>query len=264
MNRCCYCAMTALLVAAGAAAQETSVGRDLETGAGDVLWVWSSPLRMEMADVKGLGIVLGAAGATLLVDERLYDWTEAHPGALPVRIFGPVRETSPLNLIGRSKVLQPLSAALYLAGWAFGQPDLRAAGIGCSVSNLSNTLARNLMAQLLGRRRPSEMAGAYEFEPLAFGEWENRSFPGGHAANFMACASFWNHRFDLGLAEPSLYAVAGLVGFGRVVDGAHWPSDSVVGLSLGFAVGRGVAGRQLDRRAAEAEPTVRLEMSIRP
>ncbi len=249
LTRTWICALALLSAAAGAAAQEKSVGRDFEAGFKDILWVWSSPLRIEEEDLVALGLVAGAAGGTLLLDEQIRNFLQDHPRSLPVLILTPFRESSPINLIGRTKLLQPLSAAMYVAGWAFDEPDLRAAGIGCAATNFSNTIARHFMALLLGRKRPELEEGPWQFQPLAFGEWENRSFPGGHAANAITCVSFWNHRFDLGAAEPLLYMLGGLVGFARLLDDAHWTSDTVVGVSLGIAVGKGVAGRQLDRRA---------------
>jgi membrane-associated phospholipid phosphatase len=75
-----------------------------------------------------------------------------------------------------------------------------------------------------------------------------RSFPAGHFANALACATFWNERFHLGFAEPLLYALAGTVGVGRLADRAHWTSDTMLGGILGFAVGREVAKRSLERQ----------------
>jgi membrane-associated phospholipid phosphatase len=70
----------------------------------------------------------------------------------------------------------------------------------------------------------------------------------------MSCVSYWSHRFDLGVAQPVPYAIAALIGFARVVDGAHWTSDTLLGMSWGFAVGKAVAAesrdREVDREAA--------------
>lgn len=262
MTRTWICAAALLSAVTGAEAQEKSVGRDLEAAAKDMLWVWSSPARTDRQDLEGLGLVAAASGVSLLFDEQVRRWAMANPDALPVRVLTPFRESSPINLVGRTKFLQPVSAAMYLAGWALDEPDLRAAGIGCFATNVSNTLSRTLMALLLGRKRPQMEEGAYQFEPLAFGEWENRSFPGGHAANAITCMSFWNHRFDLGAAEPFLYMLGGLVGFARILDDAHWTSDTIVGLSFGYAVGKGVAGRQLGRRS-DTEPVVQVGLRLR-
>jgi membrane-associated phospholipid phosphatase len=166
------------------------------------------------------------------------------PFLAPFHLFG---ESSPLNLLGRTFVLQTVSLAMYAAGHAFDEPDLRAAGFGCTASNVSTTLSRGAISLLLGRQRPREGGGPYVLEPLAFGDWSMRSFFGGHAANIMSCASFWNHRFDLGAAGPAVYAAAGLVGGARVVDEAHWLSDTILGLAYGFAIGKGVAARSRAR-----------------
>ena len=71
----------------------------------------------------------------------------------------------------------------------------------------------------------------------------------------MSCITFWNRRFDLGLAEPVLYGLAGAVGAGRIIDEAHWTSDTVFGLGYGHAVGRDVARQQQDREPRVLVPS---------
>ena len=75
-----------------------------------------------------------------------------------------------------------------------------------------------------------------------------RSFPGGHFANVLGCATFWSKRFNLGIAEPLLYGVATAVGIGRMADGAHWLSDQIIGGILGYAIGNEIARRSLARK----------------
>lgn len=69
----------------------------------------------------------------------------------------------------------------------------------------------------------------------------------------MSCAAYFNQRFDLGVAGPAVYALASGIGLARIVDGAHGTSDTFVGMAYGYAVGRGVAQRVLERRADAAE-----------
>ncbi len=86
--------------------------------------------------------------------------------------------------------------------------------------------------------------------------WYDNSFFGGHGANIMGCASFINHRFDLGFAEPVIWGVAVAVNVGRMADQRHWTSDTAVGSAIGFAIGKYVAERQrarAERREARGE-----------
>ena len=76
----------------------------------------------------------------------------------------------------------------------------------------------------------------------------------------MTCSTFLATRFSLGPGEPVLYAAALRVALGRVADLAHWPSDTFVGLVVGYATGRLEALRVADRRAAAVPaPATRLE-----
>ena len=234
-------------LAAPAAAQERRIRDDLDDIFDDIFFVWSSPFNANARDLEGLAVVGGLVGGAMLVDGQVQRWLDAHPASLPVKLVGPFREHSPLNLLGRTFVLVPTSAALWLAGAAFDEDGMRDAGLGCIASDVATTLSRVSFSYIFGRLRPQYSDDPYVFDVPAFGGWDQRSFPGGHAANIMACASFWSHRFDLGVAEPLLYAVASLVGFARTVDGAHWTSDTLLGMSWGFAVGKAVAGESRNR-----------------
>ena len=238
-----------------AAAQE---GQELNNALKDVVKVWSAPARVDASDLPGVATLVGATGIALLVDEPVVEWLRRHPNSLPVKILTPFREGRPLNMLGRSYFLVGTSGALYLAGLVDDDTDLREAGLGCASSVVATTFSRHLIARLLGRRRPRDNQGAFTFKPLAWGDWEMRSFPGGHGANAMACMTFYNRRFDLGAAEPVLYGLATAVGAGRLIDEAHWTSDTVFGLGYGHAIGRDVAFSQQSRR-----PAVVVEFSVR-
>jgi len=257
--------LAALAAAPPAAAQ--SVGEDLEWALEHIVFIWVAPTRIQSADLVPIGGVLAATAGAVLVDGAVADWLRENDGSAVARTLEPFGNESPVNAIGRTLVLQGLSVALYGIGHATESSDLREAAIGCAAANLSTTTSRFVFANLIGRLRPRYDGGPFVIEPFAFGDWSMRSFFGGHAANIMSCASFWNHRFDMGLAEPALYALAGAVGLARVVDEAHWLSDTLVGIVYGIAIGKGIAARSRSRsRDSTAEqfaPALRLGWQIR-
>jgi membrane-associated phospholipid phosphatase len=255
-------ALAALLAAAPAAAQDRSVGRDLKDIGRDAWFILGSPAQASSRDLGTAGLVAAATGVTLLLDDPVHEWLHSDP--FIARALGPFGTTSPVSIMGRTWFfLLPVSIAMYGAGHAFDSKDLRDAGLGCATANLTTTLPRTALAHLLGRLRPGAHEGPFRFELLPFGGWDWRSFPGGHASNIMSCAAFFNHRYDLGLAEPALWAVAAGVGAARIVDEAHWTSDTFVGMAYGYAVGHNIAERFLDRQAERSlQPAVRLGWTI--
>ncbi|HSJ12905.1 MAG TPA: phosphatase PAP2 family protein [Longimicrobiales bacterium] len=238
---------------APAAAQAPAAGSAIGDVPADAWFITRSPAQASASDLGTAGLAALGAGVALLLDEPVHDWLHSEP--FPVRVLAPFGEDGPLGFTGRTTLfLLPLSLALWTAGHVTSSPDLRDAGLGCGTSNLTTTLTRRLLASLLGRLRPEVHEGAFRFQLFAFGDWEARSFFGGHASNIMSCAAFFNHRFDMGPAGPALYAFAGGVGAARIVDEAHWTSDTYTGMVYGYAVGRNVAQRSLDRsREASGE-----------
>ena len=250
--------MLALGLAAFPSIAGAQEGRELNNALKDVANVWWAPARLDASDLPGIATLVGATGVAVLADESILEWIRRHPNSLPVRVLTPFREGRPLNMLGRSYFLVGTSGVLFIAGMIDDDIALRNAGRGCATSVIATTFSRHLIGRLLGRRRPRDNMGAYTFKPLAWGDWEMRSFPGGHGANAMACMTFYNQRFDLGAAEPVLYGLAAAVGAGRMVDEAHWMSDTVFGLGYGHAIGRDVALSQQSRR-----PSVVVEFSVR-
>jgi len=256
----------ALAIPTVATAQSTGIGQDFADILKDAWFIAESPARASGDDLRTAAILAGATGTLLLVDEPVHEWLRDNPDSPVARALAPFGESSALNLLGRTRqFLLPFSGLLYAGGLAFDSRDLRDAGLGCATSNLTTTLTRRTVSTVLGRLRPEGDRGAFEFELFGgVGNWQMRSFPGGHSANVFSCASFFNHRFDLGAADPVIWATAGAVGAARVVDEAHWLSDTVAGAAFGWSVGRGVAHRFRGREAERAAGEPVAERSMEP
>lgn len=215
----------------------------------DILSVWGSPFDARGRDWMLFGATLAATGASMLVDQQVSDWAIANKDAWGFRAIEPVRRG---GWLFSGKYVVPPIAAAYIAGVAFNNQDLRDFVTGCASSWAANSFARKAVYRLVGRARPDTMPNDPQHwgGPGSGSEWQMRSFPAGHFANGMACVSYWNNRFRLGVAEPALYALAAAIGVGRLADEAHWTSDSVLGGVFGYAVGKEVARRSLARNAA--------------
>ena len=227
---------------------------DIGNFRGDIWAVWTSPAGMRQRDLLSIAGTLGAAALASRVDSSGYVWMRHHERTLVMRLLAPIRDsaTVPAYEFGSGQYLLPLSALLYTAGRLSHSADLRDAGLGCAVGHLSSLGIRAVVLRSVTRQRPSVTPHPFKISVPGTSEWLHQSFYSGHIANSMACASFMTHRFALGLAEPLPYAFSIAIGLGRLADGHHWISDSVVGGVVGFAIGKAIAERQLRRGATPA------------
>jgi membrane-associated phospholipid phosphatase len=248
-----------LLIAARAqfAFAQSSLGperRDIGDLRDDVGAVLTAPAHPDRRAIVPTSAVALAFTFTAFRDSAIYAWMTAHPNTLVMRTLAPVRENWRLPLYegGSGQYLLPLSGALYLAGRVSHHAGLRDAGLGCAAAHLSSAALRDVIYFVVARTRPhtSPTAGRVSFPGTR--DWERHSFLSGHIANSMACASFFAHRYSLGVAEPAMYGYVSMIGLGRVADGWHWMSDAVAGAAMGFAIGKDIADRQFGRMAARA------------
>jgi undecaprenyl-diphosphatase len=130
------------------------------------------------------------------------------------------------------------SAAYGLIAGAFGFVFVSVAGA---------SLVARLSQYVIGRARPKlyDLVGALEFKPFAF-VYDYTAMPSGHATNSFALATaiaiLWPR------ARASLYALAVWIAASRVMVGAHYLMDVVVGAALGTAFAYFVRERFAARR----------------
>jgi membrane-associated phospholipid phosphatase len=239
------------------AASAQSVGNmlkdDFKNAGKDILAVWGAPFDATGKDWALVAASFGAFGVSMLADQAVSDWALENDTTF-FKAFKPVRRG---GVFFSGKYVVPPVAAAYIVGIAIKNQDLRDFVMGCAASWTAESPPRRALAHLIGRARPDTTEDRTTVAPNdpgiwklgGGGEWGMRSFPGGHFANAMACATVWNKRFRLGPLEPALYGLAAAIGIGRMPDGAHWLSDTVIGGILGYAIGNEVARRQLSRIA---------------
>lgn len=264
------CAVLLVALARPASAQRTvrTFGNDMKNAVGDVLGVWSSPFRADARDWLAAAAVLGAGVAISPLDDDVDRWLLDHPNSMIARAGEPFRE----NYEGFKWVDLPtgrriwrINGTLYALGFILDKPGLRDAGAGCMAAQQASGVVRSFVVyELIARDRPSELVdtvgGVVVQRPAQHGDqyeigvpggpWEQHSFFGGHVANAWACASFVGNRYKLGVAEAIPYLFATGMTIARSVDRRHWASDDLIGAAFGYAIGRVVARRQLERRDA--------------
>lgn len=264
-------ATSVLLFLAGSQAEAQKsvtgmIGKDIEHFGRDIWAIWTSPFDASGKDLLAGLAVLGVGAAISPIDDEVDRWSVRHKDNWLFSAVEPFRKDGDLYGGG---VLAPVAAGAYVVGIITKNQSVRDAITGCGATWLSNNvLRRQVLYRFIARERPDSSRGEianwpeaesgdqYNIKLTGFegNEWGMRSFPGGHIANILGCASFFNHRYKWGYVEPVLWTVAGAVWVARIADRAHWTSDQWVGSAFGFAVGKEIAHRQL-RRKAEREAT---------
>jgi membrane-associated phospholipid phosphatase len=253
-----------LLGAQGAHAQ--SVGRmladDFTWAAQDIGRIFISPFRATGRDYLIAGGVLGASALLSPVDDNVDRWALANRDRGLLDALKPVRSGGDFYSLNQAT---PYVVGLYAVGIATKHRGIRDGIMGCAAAYTANTTIRHqLVYRLIGRNRPDTVRHRPEGEtgpPTQHGDqyafsipaegWKSHSFPGGHVATMATCASFFAHRYDARYIDPALIALVAAMGVGRIADRGHWLSDQTVGIAFGYAVGREVARRQLQRLARE-------------
>jgi len=245
--------LAALLIGPQVAVAQ-SVGRMLEDdfkNVGKDVWaVWTSPFDATKKDWLLTAGAFGAFGVSMLADQSVSDWAIRNKDGGFFKSLSPVRRGG--KLFAGKYVVPPVAAA-YVIGIAIQNQDMRDAVMGCMSSWGAQSFLRKAIYATIGRARPDTMPNdPQHWELGSGGNWQMHSFPAGHFANAMACATFWDKRFNLGPASVLVYGLAGAVGIGRFADEAHWFSDTVLGGILGYAVGNEIARRSVKRELERA------------
>jgi membrane-associated phospholipid phosphatase len=223
--------------------------QDLRNIGGDVWSIWTSPAHIQSSDLAPMAGAVTLLTVVAFRDSAVWNWIAHHPNTLVIRLLGPIREgwRFPAYELGSGQYLLPLSGVAYTVGRLTHNIALRDAGLGCAAGHLSSLGVRAVVLRLVARARPRVTPEPFQLAFPGSKDWSHQSFLSGHASNSMSCASFLGHRFSLGAAEPLPYLYSAAIGLGRMADGRHWASDTMAGAMMGFAIGKGIADRQLSR-----------------
>ena len=110
---------------------------------------------------------------------------------------------------------------------------------GIAASIIAGGLITPGLKIAFGRERPSTSTSTYRFKPFS----TNASFPSGHATEAFAVATAIAENYPALWVKCLAYGTAGLVGYARVEQNAHFASDVVAGSLIGWSVARGVVHR---------------------
>ncbi|MBI3315647.1 MAG: phosphatase PAP2 family protein [Candidatus Omnitrophica bacterium] len=134
-----------------------------------------------------------------------------------------------LGLFGKSKVLMATAFLLALVGWGLRKKEVWKTALFFGLCIFVVSALVLVLKDLIHRPRPILMFSHLRLIGHAYGG----SMPSGHAATFAAWAAFMI--LFLKRSKFLWVFIAFLGGLARVYQGAHYPSDVLVGWGLGLS-----------------------------
>lgn len=216
-----------------------SVGKVLNDGKNgtwlfvtDVGAVAAKPARMHRNDYMWLGEMLIGGALLFAFDEDIDRAVQRNKDEWPVKTVSDLGETfGTLGLMGKTNRFY---IGGIIAGYFLGIEPLQRISTDILFSHWIAGLYRNTFKYAVGRARPRENLGAYEFEFNSGGT----SLPSGHASTVMQLATIASHYTGWWPASAAYYTIAGSVCFQRIEAREHWASDVWIGAMTGMAIAR--------------------------
>lgn len=193
--------------------------------------------------------LLGSAGIiALILTDRLSYEPMSNPSFVPDdRLIGPAHT---LTDIGNGQNAIPLVLGFGAVGLITGSTREKQTSIMLAEALVTSGVWTGVLKYLSGRERPREMhetvadwtgpGGTFGDDGVGGG---HASFPSGHATGIWAAATVLAHQYPAGHVVPvAAYGMATAVSYSRMVVGAHFLSDVVVGGLIGYGCARQVIG----------------------
>jgi hypothetical protein len=195
--------------------------------------VLTAPAHWDQQDWLCVGYSAAGIGAAASFDKAVEDRVQAHRTPGEDRFFRQYQNfgsTWSFGVIGAFEVWGEIdgdSAAKNAAMDALTASIIGPGLIGTSVK------------YAVGRVRPNTATNTFEFKPFS----GNQSFPSGHAAQAFAVATAIADNYPAWWVQALCYGGAGMVGYARIEQNAHYTSDVVAGALLGWSVAQAVVHR---------------------
>ncbi len=153
----------------------------------------------------------------------------------------------------RSDTLTSIFGTFYIYGEIFKDPRAKNTALDAiSATAIASGIATNSFKYVIGRGRPTDNQGAYNFQPFSGRD----SFSSGHTTEAFALASVISEHYDTPWVQITSYGLAGMVGYARLNNNRHWPSDVLAGAAIGTFVGKTVVHFNEKHRKVSLQPIV--------
>lgn len=204
----------------------------------DLLWndtgaVLTAPVHWDQEDWLYAGLSAAGIGAAATLDRTVKDHVQAGRTASEDRFFKQYQNlgsTWSFGVIGVFEVWGEIDGDSTARNTAMDALTASIIGPGVAVTAVKYAV---------GRVRPNTATTTFEFKPFS----GNQSFPSGHASQAFAVATAIAENYPSWWVQMLCYGGAGLVGYARIEQNAHYTSDVVAGSILGWSVARAVVHR---------------------
>jgi hypothetical protein len=217
----------------------------------DIKQTFTAPARWDKSDWLVAGGVAAAVGVTFAFDQDIRNLAQHNNSK------GVDNVLDALEPFGAAYSLITLGA-FYVGGEVFHDENATATALdGFSASIIASGLITQPLKWAVGRSRPNENDGPYDFNPFG----GNQSFPSGHATQAFTVATVISRHYPSPWVRVTCYGLATSVGLARINNDAHWGSDVVAGAAIGTFVGNLVVDvNQRHRQQISITPMTDPEM----
>jgi membrane-associated phospholipid phosphatase len=208
----------------------THLGQCLKDIGHDQAGIWTSPLRISSRDALWLVPFAAGTGVALHYDAQ----AQQNLGIDKSRIDA----SNTISGFGSSYVLLGGAAGFYFLGLGTHNQHLAETGRLGAEAVLDSFLVVEALKLATNRERPNEGNGQGGFWPHGTRSYElDGSFPSGHATETFALARVIASEYPSKPVQVAAYAFALAISASRVTARQHFPSDVLVGGTLGYLIG---------------------------
>ena len=206
-----------------------------------------SPLSLKRSDVKWLAPLAGATALLIATDRRVAERIGEAGNPL-------LERSDTISSLGSPYATFGAAGTMYAIGALSDNERLKQTGVLGLEALIDSAIVGRAVKLATGRQRPGRESGGDGF-------WSRGdSMPSGHAITTWALATVVAHQYsDKPVVQVAAYGIAAVVAVARVTSHSHYPSDVLVGGSLGFLIGRYVVrarGTGEKRRMPSISPYV--------
>lgn len=191
------------------------------------VYTLSSPVRWKKEDLLTFGATLGGTAILTLADKPVNEFTNRNQGKFADKLgdFGYHN--------GKPYAAFVVAGGFYATGWIINDEWTKETAAILTSAYATSGVLQTAMKKIVGRARPTEGLGNYEFRPFK-NDPGFSSFPSGHSQIAFVTAIVLANRVEQPWLKGLFYTGAAVTMASRMYANAHWVSDVAFGGILAY------------------------------